>query len=211
MKFIFLLAVLHFSPLLPAQESIIANTRGAGKVYLGIDNPLNVFVEGYSCTSLSVSTDNGTLEKTGCFYNYHPSRLGTATFTIYKRQNGKTIKVNTRNLYVSRMPKPTAQVGPYESGSNVPKGGFCAQQGLAALAPNGFGDLTFKVVSFSLIIMRDSSIQLSTRIIGNYFTTKIYEACKAMQPGSVVLITNILAIGPERRDIKLEPLEYLII
>ncbi len=33
----------------------------------------------------------------------------------------------------------------------------------------------------------------------------------AIQPGSIVLITNIWVMGPEGKDIKTDPLEYLII
>ena len=211
MKLVFLIAVLHFSQILLAQQSVVANTRRSGIVYLGVDNPLNILTEGYACSSLSVTTDNGRIEKIGCFYNYRPSRLGLATFTIYKRQRGKTIKVDTRNLYVKPVPKPIAQVGPYESGSQVPKTGLSVQEGVAAYATNELGfDLTYKVDSFTIVIMYDSTVQFSSRRASNRFDDKIYEAFKAMQPGSIVLVANTWVKGYDGKPIKLDPLEYVI-
>jgi hypothetical protein len=211
MKFIFLLAVLHFSPLLPAQESIIAKANQPNLAYLGINNPLHVLADGYPCKSLFLRTDNGSIEKMGCYYNYSPSRTGTAILTIYKRQDGKSVKLKSYKWEVHPFPKPIAQVGPHENGSDVQKGSFCAQAGVAAFPPCGFGfELMFKVVSFSFIIMRDSTIQFSTQITGNLFNINIHEACKAMSTGSVVLISNIVVIGGEGKVIKVDPLEYVI-
>ena len=210
MKFIFLLGLLHFSLLLPAQESIIVKSQQQNTVYLGIDNSVSVFVEGCSCASLSVSTDNGKIEKSGCYYYYHPLRLGETSFIIYKKQNGKSVKLKSYKWYVIPLPKPIAAIGPYENGSEVPKGDFCAQAGISAFILNGI-DIDYRVYSYSLSIMRDSTIQFSSQRTGNSFDEKIHEAFKAMQPGSVVLIANIWVIGADGKAIKVNPLEYLII
>jgi hypothetical protein len=181
---------------------VIANARWQNKAYIGIDNPLHVFVEGHSCSSLFVTTDNGKIERTGCYFNFRPAQLCRANLSIYRKQNGKSKRVRAFHWEVVPFPKPTVQVGSYENGSNVPRGGFYAQAGVTAFV-SGLGfELMFKVVSFSFIIMRDSTVKFSTQIIGNSFTTNRYEAWKAIQPGSVVLITNIWVRGAEGKDIK---------
>jgi len=211
MKTIFLLTGLHLTMLQSAQECIIGSARHPGLIYLHVDNPLTVFVEGYSCSSLIVTTDNGKIKRSGCYHNFMPARLGPASLTIYHKQNRKSRKVRTFHWDVVPLPKPIAQVGGFPNVSEIPKGALCAQSGVAAYIPSEFGfELMFRVVSFSFMIMRDSAVLLNTRVKGYSFTTAIQEACVAIQPGSVVLIASIEVKGPDGKSIYADPLQYFI-
>ena len=209
MKIIWIVISLCFSQLTYTQQTTVACDQQR-PIYLGIDNPLNIFIEGEYCRSINVTVDNGSVEKKGCQYNYHPKRLGYVIFTLYKKQNGKRVKIGTHRLYVLPIPKPIAMVGAYENGSTVAKGGFCVQQGVAAFISGLSFELTFKVLNFSVIILHDSTIVFNAKQTGNVFDEKLLTAFKAMDPGSIVVIADIWAVGPDSKRIKLDPLEYII-
>ena len=136
MRAILLTLALYSCTRISAQDAVVSSERQASKVYLGIDNPINVFVEGSYCSSLSVATDNGTVEKIGCRYVYRPSRLGPAFFALSIKKNGKTLELQKRQLYVYPIPGPIAEVGDFSNGSEVRKGAFCAQMGVGAYIKN---------------------------------------------------------------------------
>jgi hypothetical protein len=190
-----------------AQESMVSCRYR--KTYLGIDNPLDIFVEGYGCSSISVTTDNGKLVKYGCQYVYRPSQEGEVTFTIYKKQNGKTVKLRTHRLPVDRMPSPLLYVGGYPSGSAIPRAAFIAQAGIAA-NPHVTHLPYYRVDSFSVVIIYDSTIQSTSHTAGNLFDEKMTAAFRKMEPGSTVLFFNIWVTGPDGKPFKVQPLEYII-
>src|SRR5262245_51722706 len=139
MKAILLGMILQSSLFISAQEAIIAKGRQQNTFYAGIDNPIEVFVEGVNCSSIFVTTNNGKIERDGCHYNYQAGHLGSCNVTIYKKQNGKLMKLKTYEWYVIPVPKPVAHVGAFSNGSNVSKGALAAQPGVAAAIGGGLG------------------------------------------------------------------------
>src|SRR5690242_20448421 len=114
-------------------------------------------------------------------------------------------------LNVTPIPKPVARVGGYVTASNVPRTAFCVQQGVAAYTPLPKLDVTYSVVGYTFIVLKDSAIVFNKTVSGNLFDADIQETCKILTPGQVVLIANIWVIGPSGAQIKLDPLEYSII
>jgi hypothetical protein len=207
MKLAFLCFALLSCLMGTAQESMVSCRYR--KTYLGVDNPLDIFVEGYSCSSISVTTDNGKLVKYGCQYVYRPSQEGEVTFTIYKKQNGKTVKLRTHKLPVDRIPGPVVYVGGYRNGSQIPGPAFVAQAGISANVDD-FDFAPYRVDSFSLVIIHDSTIQFTSHTVGNLFDEKMRQAFSKMEPGSTVLFFDIWVSGAERKPSKTLPLEYVI-
>ena len=205
-------AILSFALLscliVTAQESMVSCRYR--KTYLGVDNPLDVFVEGCSCSSISVTADNGKLVKYGCQYVYRPLREGEVTFTIYKKQNGKPVKLRTHKLPVDRIPGPTLYVGSYPSGSEISRPAFIVQAGIGANLDFSEGPY-YRVDSFSMIIMHDSTTQFISRQKGNLFDDeKIVKAFRTMETGSTILFFDIWVSGADRKSFKVQPLEYII-
>jgi hypothetical protein len=207
MKFGFLSFALLCSLIASTQESMVSSRYH--KTYMGIDNSLDVIVEGCSCSSISITTDNGKLDKHGCQYVYRPIREGEATFTIYKKQNGKPVKLRTHKLIVYPIPPPVLSVGTYPNGSEISRAAFIVQTGVSANFYT-FLDVDYRVVNFSVLIMRDSTTQLVPDNPGNLFNDKMSEAFKKMETGSTILFFNVWVSGPDGKPFKAQPLEYII-
>jgi hypothetical protein len=206
-KLAFLCFGLVSSLIVTAQESMVSCRYR--KTYLGVDNPLDIFVEGSSCSSILVTTDNGKLEKHGCRYVYRPSHEGVVIFTIYKKQNGKTAKIKQYGFPVDSLPVPIVYVGGNRNGSQISRLAFIVQVGISANIDD-FDFPRYQVDSFSTAIMHDSTIQFTSHTVGNLFDEKTTQAFRKMEPGSTVLFFNIWVSGAERKSFKTLPLEYVI-
>lgn len=207
MKIVWLLIILCFHLSVSAQESMVS-CRGR-ETYLGIDNPLDIFVEGHNCSSILVTTDNGELQKNGCQYVYRPSREGDVIFTIYKKQEGKTVKLRTHVLHVHTIPTPDVHVGGFPTGWEVSKAVFSAQVGVSANWEFQSGPY-YIVDSFSVAILYDSTMRFSSRTIGNAFDQNTREAFSKMEVGSIVLFYNIWVSAADKKLVRVKPLEYII-
>lgn len=198
---------LHLDSL--SQEIILSNQRN-NRFYLGIDNPLNAMVEGYPCRSVILTTDNGRIEKTSCYYSFHPAKPGLAKIQITIK-NGKTLKkIKEVTLLVESPPLPIAHVGGL-SGGTIRKGALAAQQGVAANAEPSLGfELSYKIESFSTIIIRNDSVVFNKKNNGNVFAKETSEALKNLQKDDTVLFTKIVCKSPDNIRWSLKPLEFSI-
>jgi GldM C-terminal domain len=193
-----------------SQEIILSNQR-SNRFYIGIDNPLSVMVEGYACRSIILTTDNGTIEKNSCYYSFRPAKTGLAKIQI-KIKNGKTFKkIKEVNLSIDSFPSPVAFVGNLHGGT-MRKGDLRAQEGVWASAePSLAFDITYPVVSFTTIIIRNDSIVFSRKTNGNRFEKETTDAFRNLQKDDTVLFTKIVCIGPDGMRRSLRPLEFSII
>jgi GldM C-terminal domain len=212
MRLIILLIAFSLSGSVKAQETAIVRVRPENRAYMGINNPISFFADGYKFKVLTVTTNNGKITKTDGRYWFMPSRQGTAKLTIYKKHNGKLINLGSHIWYVVSLPLPIATVGSYPNGSTVPKGAISAQMGIGAYEP--YYDvglcMNFIVDSFSVVIMKNSVVQFSAHNKGNAFSEDIKAAFSKMEPGSIVLLSDIWITNYYKEAIKLDPLEYLI-
>jgi hypothetical protein len=107
-------------------------------------------------------------------------------------------------------PTYVAYVGANWSGP-VHKNAFLAQSGVGA--SNKMNEQHWEhlsVDSFKLIVMRDSSIILNYRNIGNIFEIKLKEGLKTIQVGDRILIYDIWTKLHKGKEVLLQPLEYII-
>jgi len=180
-------------------------------VYRGINNPIHVVVEGIKCENVFLKTSNGRLSKTKCSYDYAPDSVPNAKIEIYIKQGGKLKRIGVRWVGVQDIPPPVAYVGDL-NGGEIKKGFLRAQQGVGAQFQPGLGiDLTYAVLSFMAIIIRDNKIIFSSQNAGNLFSKDIQDAFKDVKNNDKLLITDIKCKGPGDKDLSSKTLEFVII
>lgn len=194
-----------------AQEVIIHNARNY-KFISGIDNPMYVMVEGYNCQSVSVKTDNGTIEKTGCFFKFRPEHFGIANIEIFISKNDKKTLIKRRDLEIDSLPPPIAGIGPFGSGRrDIPLKAFQAQMGVGAGPDFRLGlDLKFLVESFCFTIIQNDSTIFSKKNIGNMFSAETRKAIQNLKRGDIVLVSQINCLHADQSTAYARPLEYLM-
>jgi GldM C-terminal domain len=192
-----------------SQEIIISNPR-RNKFYIDMDNPLNAMVEGYPCRSVILSTDNGSIEKTSCYYSFHPARTGEAKIQVKIKKGNTTKKLKEITLYIDPFLPPRAYVGGLEGGQ-ISKGAFSVQGGVGAgPEPNLGFELSLEVTYFTIIIIRNDSVLFCRKNNSYLFDTATKEILKSLQNDDTVLITKIMCRMADDSLKAAKPLEFYI-
>ncbi len=87
-----------FFPVLAQQ--ITVHTTYKNIVYLGVNNATDIIVPGYKLSDLSVTSDNGTIEKGEFAFVIHPEHLGTLNLTIKASAKEGVRDIGTQTLPV---------------------------------------------------------------------------------------------------------------
>jgi len=93
------------------EASCVISPMNMMVLYKGIDNPIEVSVPGVDAGGLSVNINNGSLSKSGSFYNAVPSSEGKATVSVTATLNGRQFSAGTKEFEVKRLPSPMPKLG----------------------------------------------------------------------------------------------------
>jgi len=189
-----------------SQKCVVANVE-ENVLYIGVENPLDVAVDGYSCKAFTVTIDNGKIEATdgACSYMAHPEKPGKAEISIIsKRTNSLIGKVEFR---VKKLPDPHVTVGG-DAGGLISKANMCAQRAVIGEYGNNI-DLQETVTSFTVTIIRNGKRISYKECKGLVFTKDITLAFKSLEVGDKVIFTGTYK-GPDNKKGELVPTEFEI-
>lgn len=200
-----LFTVTHFFS--KAQQAVVA-LPAMNVIYIGLDNPINIAVEGYTNNQLTVTTEGCAIEGT------YPETYLTATTTslsgcqiFVSYQKDKKIKIDTLNFRIKSIPKPESMFGTLESGS-CPAAAMLAQNTIRAVMHNFvFQGVTFKVTSYQwMFISNDGLTECSDTVKSAVISNKLEELISKSVGGDKILIDDIKAIGPGGIQKRLSPI-----
>jgi hypothetical protein len=157
----------------------------------GLENPLNIVVEGIPCDQVAVVTNNGTMKYEGdCHYVFIPHRVGEASIVIFKINGKDTVQLAEQKYWIKSWPVPEAVIGDKKSGT-MGLGQFKAQNGI--IAPIGIFDIngTFAVQSFRMQIVRNGEVVASVLNDGSRFEEKARAQMDKIQVNDQVIFDQI--------------------
>ncbi|MES1214242.1 MAG: gliding motility protein GldM [Bacteroidota bacterium] len=179
-------------------------------LYVGYDNKVSIAASGGGDDKVQavISGGGGALTKLGG--GKYIARVNSVTddCKITVSVDGKIAGVS--QFRVRTIPRPTATVGGFESGDNVNAGAFRAQAGVGAYIKDFPLNLKYSVVSFTLTADNADGDIDEAPCTGNLWSPKAQTMIKNLQPGRLVTIDNIRAVGPDGRNQKLPSLVYYI-
>ena len=182
-------------------------------VYLGVDNHLTAIAEGVSCKSIFLSTENGSISKTDCYFTYNPKFIDDAKIKILEKKNNQLKTLGYVHLRVRNIPPLVAVVGRARSGDSITAKEFKVQQGVGAgLDPSlnlGF-ELSYFVESFIFCLYRNDSVLFNKKNIGNIFTAEINEAIQGIQKDDIIVLSQIKCHAPDKKVLLAKPVEFFI-
>ena len=191
-------------------QKVVVSADKMNIVYIGVPNPLTIVAENYSCDKLTVSTDNGKIEKQDdikCWYIYSPKEEGISIISVF---NSKKQLINETKYRVKRIPNPIIQINGHDNGE-IRKNVLIASLGISTILI-GFGfDVRFVVMHFKIELIQNNQITFSKEVDGPRFSEEIINAFKSLNNGDRMLISNITAKGPDSRLLKLSPAVFNII
>jgi len=179
-------------------------------VYLGVNNPLTALAEGVSCQSIFLSTENGTLSKTDCYFSYYPKFVDDAKIKILEKKNNQLKELGYVRLRARDIPPPVAYVGG-NSGDTIRLKEFQAQQGVRAGPEPSLGfELSYKVESFNFCLYRSDSVLFHKKNTGNIFTIEINHAIQGIQKDDIIVLSQIKCLTPGGKILLAKPIEFFI-
>jgi hypothetical protein len=151
-----------------------------------------VVIEGVKCENTVINCHNGLVAMVGdCRYIYRNKTIGIDTVDVFIRKGGKLHRIGEQVIEIKPRPLPQVNISGLRGGV-IQKGALQVQQGVRAefyVAGNHWESC--KVDRFDFLILRGSSLVVSTRNEGNLFSSDTKAALQQVQPGDKVIITNI--------------------
>lgn len=200
-----------------AQRAVVANLK-MNIVFIGYPNPLDILVESYKCSTLKVSTNNGSITKgeDACNYIHIPERQGVSEIIIRTNEGRIIYKTEFRAKFIEGV--PVASLCGRERGAlNVDSKGTiyiydllsCSQIDAHINGPDW--DAGFRVKNYSVSIIKNGDTTFTQKdIVGNLFPENLKQRFKSIGHGSKLLFYGIKAQGPDKRILELSPLEFTI-
>jgi hypothetical protein len=205
---------------LVAQKFAVAADKN-NILYIGIDNPLSIAVEGITCNEIFIKTYNGTISKyENCTYTFRGNKTGRADIILYKKINNKLKEIGRSVFRLKNIPAPSFYIAQYgksflyndfNSKNKASKVVLAAQQYVRADLENFDFDIKFLIDSFTVKILSSDSSSVKTFLnAGNKIKQEVTEAFHNLKNDDIVLFTKIHAKYPDGLDVELTPLVLTI-
>lgn len=188
--------------------------------YAGIDNDVSVSVPGYPSSLVNATMVGGSLVKSPKGgYIARPAKVGQeCIISAYAKVNGKDKPMGKKNFRVKMLPPPIAFI-PYrdESGNKMKYKGnekiakkyLLAVTNLEAELDDADIEAEFRVLAFELNVSNAMGTQILSSS-GPSFTDAQISYMKTLSKGKKFFIGGVKAIGPDRIERKLPPMEVLV-
>lgn len=186
--------------------------------YAGIDNDVSVSVPGIPSSSIKASFTNATVRKTNSGWVVIPNKAGVeVVVTVTANVQGKDQKMGSKAFRVKPLPPPVPFI-PYRDKDNnfqkhkngkIPKSSLLTIDHLEAELNDADIEAKFVVTQFELNITEamGTTVEASNR---DKFTERQLKYLKGLAKGKKVFISGVKAIGPDKREQSLPPMEIII-
>jgi len=188
--------------------------------YAGIENPVSISVPGVPAANIQATIEGGTITRTTKGWSVKPARVGqNAVISVSATIDGKTQHIGKGTFRVKALPPPVAFISyrdaqgnpaKYKGGTPFSKAFLLASDGVRAELDDADLDVTYTVLSFETNTtdsMGNTIIELSD---GNKFSTRQMNQLKGMARGKRFFITRTKAMGPDKIERILPPIEVIV-
>jgi len=189
-------------------------------LYAGINNKLSISVPGVPNNLISANISNGSLSRSGDVWVARPTAIGKECIvTVSAIMDGKSRVVTTSTFRVRPLPEARAFIlytdnsgveRRYKGGTGLSKAKLLATSGIIAALDDDLLEVDFTVLSFKTTIY--DSMGNSNDVIsqGSKFSSDQILQIRGLTRGKRLWVTGIKAIGPDRVEQMLPPMEVII-
>ncbi len=182
-----------------AKQSLVVSPTKMNVFYILGDqagNPVDVSVPGVPKDKLYVSCNNGKILKKGGAWEGFPTKVGKATVTVSAEINGKRRNMGSMEFRVKRVPDPVPSLPGLKNGKIKKNLLTAGSTKLRAQMKDFDFDLKFNITGFSLAgTYKGNYVEKKAR--GARLTAEMKELVKDLPKGSTVILSNIIAKGPD--------------
>lgn len=194
-----------------ARPSAVVSPDKMNVMYIGVDNPISVSAPGIPVENLKVSGTGGvSISGSGGKYTAKVSSAGQATVNVSADIGGKVQQLGSTTFRVKRIPKPLARVGG-KAGGRISAAQLRGQNVVSAALDDFEFDAKFSISKFNVYIAKprvDPIGPLTTS--GAQFSAAMKSGLSGATAGSVVMIYDIVGVGPDGVAQNLDPITFQV-
>ena len=190
---------------------LISSPTKMNAFYKGVANPLMINAIGASAKDIKVDMTNADIRQVGDFqYEVLPKKAeGEAVLTVTATINGRTQTYPPQRYRLFKVPDPTAKVGGKSSGK-IDKATLEAQTGVVAELEGFLFDMKFEVKGFKVMIFSAGNFVQDQPSNSAAFTADQKKLIKSRKRDDVVIIRDILAVGPDGIERTLNSITFTV-
>jgi gliding motility-associated protein GldM len=174
-------------------------------LYRGVLNPIEVSAAGIQDSKVHISVSNGTLSKTGGQYMVNPGDGTTCEVGVVAEIDGEKKNMGKKIFRVKSVPKPEPEIDGVK-GRSATRQQLQAAQGIRAMMPPDFDfEMKFTIKSFMVLVPVDGYI-VEEKSTSMMFNDKQKKIMGKLSTGQRLSITEIIAVGPDGKDVELADL-----
>lgn len=193
-----------------SKPSAVVSPDAMNVLYIGVDNPMSVSAPGIPSENLSVSGSGVTINKSGNRFVARVSSAGEATINVSAKVDGKIQNIGTSKFRVKRIPKPTARVAG-KTGGRVSAAQLRGQNVVSASLDNFEFDAKFQISRFNMYIAKPRVDPIGPyQASGSSFSAQMKTGLSGVTAGSVVMIYDIVGVGPDGVAQNLDPITFQV-
>ncbi|HBF87472.1 MAG TPA: hypothetical protein DDX39_02430 [Bacteroidales bacterium] len=179
-----------------AQPAAVVSPTKMNVFYIGVPNPVDISVSGFSADKIQASISSGSISKSSSGWIVSQTKSGKVNINVsVKMDDGTTKSMGSSEFRVKTLPNPVAKIADKSEGL-IGKGELTAQQGVKAAMDNFDFDLKVTVKSFtvSATIKGFTKEEASS---SNIFTPSQKAIIGQIERGQKVYFENIRAAMPD--------------
>ncbi|QKJ30975.1 gliding motility protein GldM [Mucilaginibacter mali] len=180
-----------------AKPSAVVSPDKMNVLYIGVPNPISVSAPGIAKEKLKVSIEGGELSGSAGHYTATVSNIGKATVTVSGDIGGGKVQVlGSTEFRTKRIPPPIPQFAGKTTGTTSSANIKSQDRIFAELKGFDF-DAKFNVVRFNLLVIKPRQDPIQKTGNSGLLSPDIKAALNTVTPGTTVVFTNIIAVGPD--------------
>jgi gliding motility-associated protein GldM len=192
-----------------AEGGVVVSPTKMNVFYLGVDNPVDVQVAGFSPDKITIDISNASYSDQGnSSYIIKPKRPGNCIVSVYAKVDGSRKLIGEKEFRVKKVPDPVPKVNGISSGG-ISKNVLLAQVGVAAEMENFDFDLKFTVTEFTVSANIGGFLKEASSTTYK-FTKEQKSIIEMLNKGQRVYVQDIKAVGPDGTPRSLPAVALLI-
>ena len=195
---------------LVAKPSVVVSPTKMNVFYIGVENPVDVSVSGFSADKVMASITGGAsiVKKGGNSSEYivKVSKVGDVSINVSVKDGGKTKGMGSVSFRCKTVPDPVAKVAKLKGGE-IQKELLAAQEYVIAEMENFDFQLEYKITGFTVSALVDGFF-VSKITTGNRFSDEQKRILQNSRKNQKIYIEDVSARGPDGKTRKLSPIIF---
>ena len=180
------------------QNGISVNAVKMNVLYVGVDNPIEIYAAGRNADELLVDLEGGSLLKTSAgHYNAKVNAVGPCTLVVSQSVAGVKMVLGKYTFKAKRLPDPQATLGGMLRGGKAPPEKILSMTCVVPMLLLFDFDADFQVKSFTLSIISDGKVT-SAETKGSVFSKEMKELINSAKTGDLVVVQDIMVEWPDK-------------